>query len=262
MRDESDRDGLRVVVDVKRDAMASVVLSKLYKYTPLQTSFGINNVALVDGRPLTLNLKDLITLSSSSFALRSLSVRTRFELAKALSRAHILVGLLIALDYLDEVIALIRASATPEEAREGLMRGDFIDDKDAFWKKFKEPWSKKRKPKNFGCWRAMFCRKPRREAILDMRLQKLTGLERDKIRAEYQEIKALIDELRGILDSEEKQREIVKEELREVQAKYGDDRRSEISLEDGDISIEDLIKDEKVAITISHLGLYQTYTHH
>ncbi len=252
VRDESDRDGLRVVVEVKRDAMASVVLSKLYKYTPLQTSFGINNVALVGGRPLTLNLKDQI-VEFIKFRIEVIVRRTRFELAKALSRAHILVGLLIALDYLDEVIALIRASATPEEARSGLMRGDFIEDKDAFWKKFRT-LVEETQTEQLKVEEGNVLSEAQARAILDMRLQKLTGLERDKIHAEYQEIKALIDELQGILDSEEKQQSIVKEELQEVKAKYGDERRSEISLEDGDISIEDLIKDEKVAITISHLG--------
>ena len=135
VRDESDRDGLRIVIEVKRDAMASIVLSYLYKYTPLQTSYGVNNVALVGGRPMTLNLKDLIE-EFVAFRLEVIQRRTAYELNKALARAHILIGLLISLDYLDEVIALIRASANPEDARDGLMAGNFITDRDAFWDKF------------------------------------------------------------------------------------------------------------------------------
>ncbi|RME96453.1 MAG: DNA topoisomerase 4 subunit A, partial [Bacteroidetes bacterium] len=204
VRDESDRDGLRIVVEVKRDAMASVVLSKLYKYTPLQTSYGVNNVALVDGRPMLLNLKDIIE-EFIKFRIEVIVRRTRYELNKALSRAHILVGLLIALDYLDEVIALIRQSATPDEAREGLMQGDFIDDKDPFWKKFGE-LVEEAQTDELRVAEGHVLSEAQAKAILDMRLQKLTGLERDKIRAEYDEIKGLIDRLRGILDSEELQR--------------------------------------------------------
>ncbi|MEM1216010.1 MAG: DNA gyrase subunit A [Bacteroidota bacterium] len=252
VRDESDRDGLRIVIEVKRDAMASVVLSKLYKYTPLQTSYGVNNVALVDGRPMILNVKDIIE-EFIKFRLEVVQRRTRFELNKALSRAHIIVGLLVALDYLDEVIALIRRSATPEEARNGLMRGDFIDDKDAFWKKFGE-LVEEAQTGELVVLEGNVLSEPQAKAILDMRLQKLTGLERDKIRSEYNEIKALIDHLQAILDSEQMQRDIIKDELAEVKERYGDDRRSEISLEAGDISIEDLIKNEEVVVTISHLG--------
>jgi DNA gyrase subunit A len=252
VRDESDRDGLRIVVEIKRDAMASVVLSKLYKYTPLQTSYGVNNVALVDGRPMILNLKDIIE-EFIKFRIEVIIRRTRYDLNKALSRAHILVGLLIALDYLDEVIALIRKSATPEEAREGLMRGDFIDDKEAFWQKF-GALVEEAQTDELRVLDGNVLSEAQAKAILDMRLQKLTGLERDKIRAEYDEIKALIDRLRAILESEQLQRDIVRDELLEVKQKYGDERRSEISLEDADISIEDLIKDEEVVITISHLG--------
>lgn len=252
VRDESDRDGLRIVVEVKRDAMASVVLSKLYKYTPLQTSYGVNNIALVDGRPMVLNLKDIIE-EFIKFRLEVIVRRTRYDLAKALSRAHILVGLLIALDYLDEVIALIRSSATPDDARSGLMRGDFIDDKDAFWKKF-GALVEEAQTGELVVMEGNVLSEQQAKAILEMRLQKLTGLERDKIRDEYNEIKALIDHLRSILESEEKQRDIIKEELADIKERYGDDRRSEISLEAGDISIEDLIKDEEVIVTISHLG--------
>ena len=252
VRDESDRDGLRIVVEIKRDAMASVVLSKLYKYTALQSSYGVNNIALVDGRPVQLNLKDII-VEFVKFRLEVIVRRTIFDLNKALSRAHILVGLLIALDYLDEVIALIRASSTPEQARNGLMRGDFIDKKDAFWDKF-GALVKEVQTGELVVVEGNVLSEAQARAILDMRLQKLTGLERDKIQAEYNEIKAIIDELQGILDSEELQRDIIKEELAFIKEKYGDERRSEISLEAGDISIEDLIKDEEVVVTISHLG--------
>ncbi|MBV6428585.1 MAG: DNA gyrase subunit A [Haliscomenobacter sp.] len=222
VRDESDRDGMRVVVEVKRDAIAKVVLSKLYKYTPLQTSYGINNVALVGGRPMTLNLKDLI----EEFVLFRLEVvvrRTKYELRKAEERAHILEGLLIALDHLDEVIALIRSSQTVDEARSGLMERFGLSEIQA-------------------------------KAILDMRLQRLTGLERDKVREEYQELQAKIAHYKAILASPELQRGIIKDELNEVKANYGDARRTQIEMAEGDISMEDLIKEEEVVITISHLG--------
>jgi DNA gyrase subunit A len=252
VRDESDRDGLRIVVEIKRDAMANVVLSHLYKYTALQTSYGVNNVALVNGRPRTLNLKDLIR-EFIKFRIEVIVRRTRFDLRKAISRAHILVGLLIALDYLDQVITLIRASKTPEEARDGLMRGDFIDDKEAFWNKFRlliEETTSEEHPREEG----NVLSESQSRAILDMRLQKLTGLERDKVREEYEELLQRIAHLKAILESEELQREIVVEELLEVKEKYGDARRTEISYADGDISIEDMIPDEDVVITISHLG--------
>ncbi len=222
VRDESDRDGMRVVVEVKRDAIAKVVLSKLYKYTPLQTSYGINNVALVGGRPMTLNLKDLI----EEFVLFRLEVvvrRTKYELRKAEERAHILEGLLIALDHLDEVIALIRSSRTVDEARSGLMERFGLSEIQA-------------------------------KAILDMRLQRLTGLERDKVREEYQELQARIAHYKAILASPELQRGIIKDELNEIKANYGDARRTQIEMAEGDISMEDLIKEEEVVITISHLG--------
>ncbi|MCO6492132.1 MAG: DNA gyrase subunit A [Phaeodactylibacter sp.] len=252
IRDESDRQGLRIVVDVRRDAMASVVLSQLYKFTPLQTSYGVNNVALVNGRPRTLNLKEIIR-EFIRFRIEVIIRRTRFDLRKAIARAHILVGLLIALDYLDEVIELIRKSGTPDEAREGLMRGDFIDDKEAFWKKFGtliEEANTEEYPREEG----NALSEAQARAILDMRLQKLTGLERDKVREEYDEIQKRIAHLRAILESEDLQREIVKEELLEVKEKYGDERRTEISFADGEISIEDMIPDEEVVVTISHLG--------
>ena len=252
IRDESDRDGLRIVVEVKRDAMASVVLSKLYKFSALQTSYGVNNVALVNGRPMTLNLKDMIE-EFIKFRLEVIVRRTRFDLNKALARAHILVGILVALDYLDQVISLIRNSSTPEEAKLGLMRGDFIDDKDAFWKKFRDIIEEAQSgeyPREEG----NVLSEAQAKAILEMRLQKLTGLERDKVKAEYDEIQQRIAHLKAILDSEELQREIVIEELEEVKEKYGDERRTDISYSDGEISIEDLIPNEEVVVTISHLG--------
>ncbi len=252
IRDESDRQGLRIVVEVKRDAIANVVLSQLYKYTPLQTSYGVNNVALVNGRPRTLNLRELIH-EFIRFRIEVIIRRTRFDLRKAIARAHILVGLLIALDYLDEVIELIRRSGTPDDAREGLMRGDFISDKEAFWAKFRtliEEAGTEEYPREEG----NVLSDAQARAILDMRLQKLTGLERDKVREEYDEIQQRIAHLRAILESEELQREIVREELLEVKEKYGDERRTDISFADGEISIEDMIPDEEVAVTISHLG--------
>jgi DNA gyrase subunit A len=250
--DLSDRDGLRIEVEVKRDAMASIVLSYLFKYTPLQSSYGVNNVCLVGGRPMTLNLKDMIE-EFIKFRIEVIQRRTQFELNKALARAHILIGLLIALDYLDEVIALIRASANPEEAKQGLMAGDFIDDKKAFWAKFGELVEEVQTGEFIvegdnvlSEWQA--------KAILDMRLQKLTGLEIDKIRAEYAEIKGIIDDLKDILASESRQRTIVKEELLEVKTRFGDERRSEISFDTSEITITDMIPDEDVVVTISKLG--------
>ncbi|MFZ4558854.1 MAG: DNA gyrase subunit A [Saprospiraceae bacterium] len=222
VRDESDREGMRIVVEVKRDAIAKVVLSKLFKFTPLQTSYGINNVALVGGRPMILNLKDLI----EEFILFRIEVvvrRTRYDLRKAEERAHILEGLLIALDHLDAVIALIRASQTVDIARSGLMEQFGLSEIQA-------------------------------KAILDMRLQRLTGLERDKVREEYREIQERITYLKSVLDSEELQRAIIKDELAEIRANYADARRTQIEVAEGEISMEDLIKEEEVAITISHLG--------
>ena len=250
--DLSGRDGLRIEVEIKRDAMASIVLSYLFKYTPLQTSYGVNNVCLVGGRPMTLNLKDMIE-EFIDFRIEVIQRRTQFELNKALSRAHILIGLLVALDYLDEVIALIRASSTPDEAREGLMKGDFIQDKDAFWTKFRELVEEAQTGELIvapGDVLSEFQAK----AILDMRLQKLTGLELDKIRTEYAEIREVILDLRDILGSEARQRSIVKDELQDVKAKFGDERRSEISFDTAEISITDMIPDEDVVVTISKLG--------
>jgi len=223
IRDESDnRTGIRIVIDLKREAMGSVVLSKLYKYTPLQSSYGVNNIALVNGRPLVLNLKQLIE-EFIKFRLEVIIRRTQFDLRKAEERAHILEGLLIALDHLDEVIKLIRGSKTVDDAREGLITQFELSDLQA-------------------------------RAILDMRLQKLVGLERDKIKEEYDELLKTIAHLQAILASDEMRRDIVKEELAEIREKYGDERRTRITFAEGEISIEDLIPNEEVVITISHLG--------
>ncbi len=222
IRDESDRKGLRIVVEVRRDAMASVVLSKLYKFTPLQSSYGINNIALVNGRPKVLNLKDLIE-EFIKFRLEVIVRRTQYDLRKAEERAHILEGLLIALDNIDEVIRIIRNSKTVEDAKDGLI--------EAF--KFSEIQAK---------------------AILEIRLQRLVSLEIDKVREEYNEVLAKIEYYKSILASETIQREIIKQELDEINEKYGDKRRTDISYADDEISIEDLIPNEEVVITISHLG--------
>lgn len=222
VRDESDRRGMRVVYELKRDAITNVVLNKLFKYTALQTSFSVNNIALVNGRPEALNLKDLIHYyveHRHEVVIR----RTKFELKKAEDRAHILEGLLIALDNLDEIIEMIRASKTPEEARIGLMERFELTEVQA-------------------------------RAILDMRLQKLTGLEREKIKTEYEELMELIKELKEILGNEDRRMEIIKEELTEMKEKYGDERRSEIVYSADDFRIEDIIPNEPVVVTISHLG--------
>ncbi len=222
LRDESDRNGLRIVVEVKRDAMASVVLSKLYKFTPLQTSYGVNNIALVNGRPKVLNLKDLIT-EFIKFRIEVIIRRTQYDLEKALERAHILEGILIALDNIDEVIRIIRQSKTVDEAKDGLMTSFALSEIQA-------------------------------KAILEMRLQRLVSLEIDKVREEYAEVLAKIEYYRSILASDQLQREIIKQELDEINEKFGDKRRTDISYADDEISIEDLIPNEEVVITISHLG--------
>ena len=222
IRDESDRNGMRIVYELKRDAIPNVVLNKLYKFTALQSSFSVNNIALVKGRPEMLNLKSLI----SNFVEHRHDVvirRTQYELRKAQERAHILEGLLIALDNLDEVIKLIRASKTPEIAREGLMKTFELSELQA-------------------------------RAILDMRLQKLTGLESEKIKAEYDELMTTIARLEEILGSEEVRFQIIKDELAEIKEKYGDERRSKIEYSGADLSIEDMIPDEDVIVTISHAG--------
>jgi DNA gyrase subunit A len=222
-RDESDRDGLRVVYDLKRDAVPNVVLNNLYKHTQLQSAFNINNVALVKGRPMMLNLKDMIRYYVEHRQ-EVVTRRTLYELREAEKRAHILEGLLIALDNLDAVIEIIRSSRDPEVAKNGLI--------DRF--KLSEIQAK---------------------AILELRLQRLTGLERDKIVAEYEELARLIADLRGILASEERKLQIIRDELLELKARYGDARRTEISiLGDGNISDLSLIADDEMLITISHEG--------
>ncbi len=222
IRDESDRKGLRVVYELKRDAIPNIVLNKLYQYTALQTSFSVNNIALVHGRPQLLNLKDMIKYYVEHRH-EVLIRKTKYELKEAERKAHILEGLLIAIDNLDEVIALIRASQTPEIAKNGLMETFNLSEIQA-------------------------------KAILDMRLQKLTGLERDKLKEEYAELMKHIEHLKEILDSEELRMEILKTEMLEIKEKYGDEARSEIEYTAKDFNIEDTIADEEVVITISHLG--------
>jgi len=220
--DESDKKGMRIVFVVKREASGNVVLNQLYKQTALQSSFSVNNIALVKGRPRLLTLKDLIVYfveHRHEVVVR----RTQYELRKAEERAHILKGLLIALDHLDQVIALIRASKTPQEAKEGLMSTFELSELQA-------------------------------QAILDMRLQKLTGLERDKIKEEYEELMRLIDRLNQILEKEELRMEIIKNELLEIQEKYSDKRRTDIVYASSEFNPEDFYADEEVAITISNLG--------
>ena len=222
IRDESDRKGMRVVYVLKRDAVPNVVLNKLYKYTQLQSSFSVNNVALVAGRPATLNLRDMIHYfveHRHEVVVR----RTKYELAQAEKRAHVLEGLLIAIDHLDAVIALIRGSKTVDDAREGLMSKFGLSEIQA-------------------------------KAILELRLQKLTGLERDKIKAEFNELMEQIAYFKRILDEKDLRMSIIKEELVEIRDKYGDERRSEIEYAGGDMRIEDMIADEDVVITISHMG--------
>jgi len=222
VQDESSREGIRIVVELKRDAIANVVLSQLYKFTPLQTSYGINNIALVHGRPRTLSLHQLID-EFILFRLEVIVRRTTFELRKAEERAHILEGLLIALDNLDEVIRIIRESKTVDEAHIGLVE-------------------------RFGLSDAQT------KAILEMRLQRLVGLERLKIKEEYDGLIKTIEDLKDILANEGRRRGIIKTELNEINEKYGDARRTEITFADGEISIEDMIPDEDMVVTISHLG--------
>jgi DNA gyrase subunit A len=222
IKDESNKDGIRIVYEIKRDANASIVLNNLYKYTALQTSFSVNNIALVKGRPQMLNLKDLIV----HFVDHRHDVvvrRTKYELAEAEKRAHILEGYLIALDHLDEVIKLIRASETPEDARVGLIEKFGLSDIQA-------------------------------RAILDMTLRRLTGLERDKIKEEYAELMKTIEYLKSILDDEGLRMQIIKDELAEIRQKFGDERRTTIVHSAEDMSMEDFIDDEEVVITISHEG--------
>ncbi|HNP98920.1 MAG TPA: DNA topoisomerase 4 subunit A, partial [Bacteroidia bacterium] len=214
LRDESDRDGIRVVYELRRDAISNVVLNNLFKYTSLQSSFSVNNVALVHGRPMTLNLKDQI-VHYVNHRHEVVIRRTQYELREAEKRAHILEGLLIALDHLDEVIALIRASQTPAIAQDGLITQFQLSEIQA-------------------------------KAILEMRLQRLTGLERDKIRDEYAELMKLIEYYRDVLANEDLRMEIIRDEMLEMKEKYGDERRTEIVFAGDDISMEELIADEDV----------------
>ncbi len=222
IRDESDRKGMRVVIDVKRDGIPNIILNKLYQYTPLQSSFGVNNVCLVNGRPRTLNLQQLIHYFVE-FRHDVIVKRTEFELKKAEERAHILQGLIIAVDNIDEVIALIRSSKTVDLAKKGLMERFELSEIQS-------------------------------KAILEMRLSKLTGLEIEKLRAEYDELMKTIARLKEILQNRGIRMEMVKEESLEIKAKYGDERRTDIDYSSGNIDITDLIPDESVVITISHLG--------
>lgn len=220
--DESDRTGMRIVYEIKKDAITNVVVNKLFKYTELQTSFSVNNIALVKGRPMMLNLKDML----HHFVDHRHEVvvrRTKFELSQAEKRAHILEGYLIALDHLDEVIKMIRESATPQAAQDGLMSSFNLSEIQA-------------------------------KAILEMRLRVLTGLERDKIKEEYNELMKTIAYLRSILENEGLRMQIIKDELLELKEKYGDARKSEIVYSAEDFRIEDMIADEEVVVTVSHLG--------
>ncbi|MCC8408066.1 DNA gyrase subunit A [Mucilaginibacter sp. UR6-1] len=222
IRDESNREGIRVVYEIKRDANAAIVLNNLYKYTSLQTSFSVNNIALVQGRPMLLNLKDMIhhfVEHRHEVVIR----RTKYELAEAEKRAHILEGLLIALDHLDEVIRLIRASSTPDEAREGLIEKFGLSDIQA-------------------------------RAILDMTLRRLTGLERDKIKDEYAALMEQINYLKSVLADEGLRMQIIKDELLEVKEKFGDERKTEMVHSSAEMQTEDFIADDDVVITISHEG--------
>ncbi len=222
IKDESDRKGLRVVYYLKRDAVPNVVLNMLYKYTQLQSSFSVNNIALVNGRPEQLNVKDMV----HHFVDHRIDVvirRTQYELRKAEERAHILEGLIIASDNIDEVIEIIRGSSSPDEARDRLEKRFELSEIQA-------------------------------RAIVDMRLRQLTGLEQDKLRSEYDELLKTIDYLKRILNEEDLRMQIIKEELEEIKEKYGDERRTDIDYTGGSLSIEDMIPDEEVVITISHAG--------
>ncbi|MCF2446536.1 DNA gyrase subunit A [Dyadobacter sp. CY345] len=222
IRDESDRDGMRIVFDLKKDAIPNIVLNHLYKYTPLQSSFSVNNVALVKGRPVMLNLKDLIK-HFIDHRIIVITRRTEYELREAEKRAHILQGLIIALDNLDAVIALIRSARDPEIAKNGLMENFALSEIQA-------------------------------KAILELRLQRLTGLERDKIIKEYDEIMLVITDLKDILANEYRKYDIIKTELTDIKDRYGDARRTQIEFAAEEFSDEDMIPDEEMLITISHEG--------
>lgn len=221
--ESNQKEGTRIVIELKKDAIANVIINQLYKHTDLQTSYGINNVAIVRGRPRTLNLKDLIQ-EFVDFRHEVVVRRTKFELGEAQKRAHLLKGYLIALDHLDEVIALIRSAATPEIAKDKLISAGWgLDEIQA-------------------------------KAILELRLQRLTGMERDKIREEYDELMKLIQSLEELLNDQAKRFEVIKKELLEIKEKYADERKTEITYLDDEVKIKDLIKEEDVVITISHLG--------
>ncbi|PJI08351.1 MULTISPECIES: DNA gyrase subunit A [Clostridium] len=222
LRDESDRDGMRIVVEIKRDGNANIVLNQLYKHTRLQDTFGINMLALVNNKPEVLNLKQILQ-HYISFQEEVITRRTEFDLNKAQARAHILEGLKIALDNIDAVINLIRSSKTTQEAKQGLMDKFALSEKQA-------------------------------QAILDLKLQRLTGLEREKIEAEYNELIKTIENLKSILADENKILNIIKVELNEIKDKYGDERRTTIERAENDIDIEDLIQEEDVVITLTHAG--------
>src|SRR5664279_3345823 len=220
--ESNNKEGTRIVIELKKDVIAQVVINHLYKHSELQTSFGINNVALVKGRPKILNVKDLIR-EFVDFRHEVIVRRTKFELKKAEERAHILEGYLIALDHLDEVITLIRNSSTPEVAKDGLMANFQMSEIQA-------------------------------KAVLELRLQRLTGMERDKIKKEHEEIMALIGRLKEILGNEGMRFQIIKNELNEIKLKFGDARKTEITYLADEISMQDLIEEEDVVVTISHLG--------
>ena len=222
IRDESDRKGMRIVYILKRDAIPNIVLNKLYKYTSLQSSFSVNNIALVKGKPQMLNLKDMI-LHFVDHRHEVVVRRTKYELKKAEDRSHILEGLIIASDNIDKVIKIIRASKSPDEAKDNLISEFELSDIQS-------------------------------KAIVEMRLRQLTGLEQDKLRTEFDQLQITISDLKNILDKKDLRMEIIKNELKEIKEKYGDERRSEIEYAGGSFSIEDIIPDEKVVITISHAG--------
>ena len=222
LRDESDRNGMRIVFEIKRDAIANVVLNKLYKFTALQTSFSVNNICLVDGRPRLLNLRDMI-LEFVKFRHEVVIRRTRYELRKAEERAHILEGLIIASDNIDEVIEIIKNADSPDDAREKLAI-------------------------RFGLSEIQT------RAIVDMRLRHLTGLEQDKLRAEFADLILLITDLKDILENIDRRKQIIKDELLDMQTKYGDERRSRIEYSASEMRMEDLIADDEVVVTISHAG--------
>ena len=222
IRDESDRNGMRVVYILKRDAIPNIVLNKLYKYTALQSSFSVNNIALVKGRPQLLNLKEMI-LHFVEHRHDVVVRRTKFELRKAEERAHILEGLIIASDNIDEVISIIRASDSPDLARENLIKRFELTEIQA-------------------------------KAIVEMRLRQLTGLEQNKLRSEFDVLLITISDLKDILDKKDRRMTIIKDELLEIKEKYGDERRSIIEYAGGEFSMEDMIPDDNVVITISHAG--------